>query len=260
MDALTRPIDVPGERQIRGGGTPESSWQAWPGLAALPDIGIDQLVPEGRRAVIVAPHPDDEILGTGGLIAELTRHQREALLIAVTDGTGSHPGSRIWPPERLARERPLETQSALAVLGAAGLPVRRLGLADGRLAGQEPELVCALARHLLPHDIVFTTWRLDGHPDHEACGRACATVAARTPATLVELPIWAWHWALPGDARLPWSRACRLPLPDRVADLKRQAVQAFKSQIEPDLTSREGCVLPPSALDRLLRPMEVFFR
>jgi len=35
----------------------------------IPLIEAKALVPEGSRAVVLAPHPDDEVLGTGGLLA-----------------------------------------------------------------------------------------------------------------------------------------------------------------------------------------------
>ena len=45
-------------------------------------------------------------------------------------------------------------------------------------------------------------WRHDGHPDHEAAGRAAATTRPhRRPAGGV--PIWLWHWAEPEHA--PWD-------------------------------------------------------
>ena len=52
----------------------------------MPEIAPDQVVPPGSRAVFIAPHPDDEVLGMGGLMAALARQSRELRLVAVTDG------------------------------------------------------------------------------------------------------------------------------------------------------------------------------
>ncbi|EPM97523.1 hypothetical protein A259_30857, partial [Pseudomonas syringae pv. actinidiae ICMP 19070] len=73
-------------------GTPLAAWNASARLRALPAITADLLVPPNCRAVIIAPHPDDEILGCGGLMSQLAQLQRNLLLISVTDGTASHPG------------------------------------------------------------------------------------------------------------------------------------------------------------------------
>ena len=78
------------ERRIEGCGTPDEEWQAWPGLAELPPVSARQLVPGSARAVVVAPHPDDEILACGGLLQLLAQQGSEVLLVAVTDGDASH--------------------------------------------------------------------------------------------------------------------------------------------------------------------------
>lgn len=91
---------------IVGQGTPLQHWQASSKMAELPHISVEQLVPDGHRAVIIAPHPDDEVLGCGGLMQGLAALGRPIQLISVTDGSASHPGSRRWPVERLSVVRP----------------------------------------------------------------------------------------------------------------------------------------------------------
>ncbi len=246
------------ERRIRGQGTTEAQWTGWPGLHRLEAITAAGLVPEGARALVVAPHPDDEVLSVGGLLAQLARLGLPVRVIAVTDGSASHPGSAEWPAERLVRERPGESRLALHRLGLDIEPVR-LGFPDGGLQGLEG----LLAERLLPlvgrTDVLFTTWRRDGHPDHEATGHACAFVAARSGARLVEVPVWAWHWAAPGDARLPWPRARRLALDADARRRKRSAVQAFASQLQPDASTGRGPILRATTVERAARPFEVVF-
>lgn len=101
------------------------------------------------------------------------------------------------------------------------------------------------------------TWRGDGHPDHEAVGRAAAAAAARTGAVLVEYPVWMWHWARPGDPAVPWSRARRISLTDRALESKSAAVQCFPSQTRP--TQDGYTVLPPTVVARALAVGEVVF-
>lgn len=251
-------MDTVSGRAIRGEGTPEAAWLAWPGLPALTPVAAHALVPEGGRAMIVAPHPDDEILAVGGLMAMLARDGTHTQVVAVTDGTASHRGSTLWPVERLARERPSESRLALQRLGIER-PILRLGLPDGELERVSDVLAGCLQRLLKRNDVVFTTWREDGHPDHEATGRACAVAAARCKARLVEVPVWAWHWATPGDTRLPWQRARRLDLDAEGAQRKRDAVQAFASQLEPDPSTGAGPILRASTVARAARPFEVLF-
>lgn len=246
------------ERRIEGHGTPDADWQSWPGLAALPPVTARQLVPGSARAVIVAPHPDDEILACGGLLQLLAQQGSEIVLVAVTDGDASHPGSSLWPKQRLSQARPQESAQAAGTLGIAPSWLR-LHLPDGGVAAREAHLGAMLQEILRPGDTVLTTWRYDGHPDHEACGRACAMAAPACGALLVEMPVWAWHWAAPGDDRIPWQRARRLPLPDAIVQRKRDALRCFASQLEADPSTGQPPILAPHAVQRLLHPYEVYF-
>ncbi|RZL63757.1 MAG: PIG-L family deacetylase [Variovorax sp.] len=246
------------DRAIEGHGTQESEWLGWGRLRTLPGVTADELVPPGGRAVVVAPHPDDEVLAVGGLLVQLASRGTPVAVIAVTDGTASHPESLTWPPERLVRERPRESRAALQHLGIAVEPVR-LGLPDGGLQLVRDLMVERLRPLLHTGDVVFTTWRQDGHPDHEATGSACALAVEAVGARLIEVPVWAWHWARPADARLPWHRAQRLALDAGAVRRKREAVQCFASQLRPDPSTGAAPILRPTTVQRASRPFEVFF-
>ena len=241
-----------------GEGTAEADWARCPRLGAVRSVALDHLVPPGRRAVIVAPHPDDEVLAVGGLVAQLSRAGRGAMLVAVTDGSASHPHSTHWTPERLAHRRTAETERALALLGFQGVTVR-LGFPDGELSAKVEPLHQQLTSLLSPDDVIFTTWRLDGHPDHEATGRACASAALQTGARLLEVPVWGWHWAAPADHRFPWHRACRLALDEDALRRKCEAVQTFESQLAGDRSTGQQPVLRRSTVERAARGYEVMF-
>lgn len=246
---------------IIGHGTSLQAWQDCPLLAQMPHIEVDCLVPAGARAVIVAPHPDDEILGSGGLLQYLIALGRPVLLIAVTDGTASHPGSRRWPVARLGTERPLESAEALRRLGADphDLSWLRVGLADSQVPAARGRLQAFLQTHLQADDVVFATWSEDGHCDHEAVGQASRAAAEAVGACCHELPIWAWHWAHPQDPRVPWQRARKISLSPAMLARKRHAALAFTSQLEGDAEAGLAPVLAPQVLERLLRPFEVVF-
>ncbi|SNQ50260.1 putative LmbE-like protein [Frankia canadensis] len=242
-------------RPFTDAGTPESVWQAWrPGWAEF------ELTSPPPRAVVVAPHPDDEVLGVGGLLLRLHGLGTELAVVAVTDGDASHPGSPTLSPERLARRRIAEQAAALAELGLGDVPVHRAGLGDGRVAGHEDVLADLVAPLLTPACWVLTTWREDRHPDHEATGRAVALAAGRVGARMIEYPVWTWHWARPRDPRVPWSRARSVALPDSVRQAKRRAVEHYRSQIAPlSDDPADAAVLGPEILARLLRPTETLF-
>jgi LmbE family N-acetylglucosaminyl deacetylase len=251
---------TPRDRAIAGQGTTDAQWRAWIGWASLQDATVDQLVPPSRRLVVVAPHPDDEVLAAGGLLAATARAGNEQLLVAVTDGKASHPGSLCWPAEKLGAQRRRETAAALRALGAGACAVVRLGLDDGGIAAATARLGDALAVVIRPGDVVVSPWRFDGHPDHEAVGQIVAMLARAGGIDHLEAPIWAWHWAVPGDHRMPWRQAVVVRLGPSLTGRKRAAVRCFTSQLEPDPSTGVSAILPPWAVARLLHPREVFFR
>lgn len=255
-------------RPIEGTGTAEARWQAWGRLADLPELSVAApgagaaIGLSGLRPLVVAPHPDDEILGAAGLLALAGGE-----VVAVTDGEASHPGSAVVDPHALGPVRRAETAAALGALGRPGTLVHRLGHPDNgidedRLAG---ELAALLSADRTPGAgseprWCVVTWREDGHPDHEVVGRAAVRACAETGARLVEYPIWMWHWAAPGDPDVPWDRAVRLPLPPSVQAAKRAAIAAFVSQVEAVGTAPgDAAILPPYVLARFDRDEEVFF-
>ena len=71
----------------------------------------------GRPFVVLSPHPDDETLGTGGLIAAARTAGQEVDVIVVTDGSGSHPRSKQYPSKRLVDLRYSEVHRAGLALG-----------------------------------------------------------------------------------------------------------------------------------------------
>jgi LmbE family N-acetylglucosaminyl deacetylase len=231
-------------------GTDEQEWLSWPAMRAWPPLELD---PPGPP-LVVAPHPDDEILGVAGLLTTLGA----ADLVAVTDGEASHPDSTVHTRAELAAIRRAETTEALDRLGLGGSRVHRLGQPDGDI-GLEA-VTDALIPLLAPGRWCLATWREDGHPDHELVGRAAALACEVTGARLLEYPIWTWHWARPGQPGVPWHRARIVDLTPRAIAAKAAAIAAFPSQIAPlGPAEADAAILPPHVLARFARPFEVVF-
>jgi len=259
MAVVTSPGSaVADDRHIHGQGTPELAWRRFDGLRTLAPLPLP-LASRPSRWVVVAPHPDDEVLGCGGLLALMARAGHEVVVVGVSDGEAAFPGSAVWTPTVLARRRRIERSQGLHRLG---LPDAALSLAlpDGAVARHEAALEARLRELLRDGDTLLATWRLDGHPDHEAAGRAAAVVAAERGCRLWEYPVWMWHWAAPDDARVPWGRMRRLELDGDACERKVRAIAAHTSQLAGVPSESREAVLPDWALARLLRPFEVFIQ
>ncbi len=236
------------------GGTPETVWAAagldLPALdlSACPDL------------VVVGAHPDDETLGFGAAMTMLAGAGVRVQVVSASDGGAAFPDSTPRQRHTLEQTRRAELHAAADELGVS-IPIS-LGLPDGEIARYERHLTDALIEVLAGRPAgtwCAATWRGDGHPDHEAVGRAAAHAADVTGAMLVEYPVWMWHWARPGDAAVPWPRAAAVPATSAAIARKTAAAAHFRSQFTPPEPGGEP-VLPAYVLPRLLTVGEVIFR
>jgi LmbE family N-acetylglucosaminyl deacetylase len=236
-------------------GTPESAWATSTALKDLPPLGDIR----ARRLVVVAPHPDDEVFGAAGLVQTMGAHHMEVVVVAVTDGEASHPQAVAEQGIDLRSVRRAESTLAFDRLGVHPAAVTRLGIPDGHVADHVDPLIARLSHLLLPDDVCVAPWWSDGHPDHDACGEAARVAARSVGARSLGYLVWAWHWAHPDQAHLPWADCRRLDFTRRMAARKRWATGAFHSQTRPlGADHNGGPLLPALLLRRFWRPYEVF--
>lgn len=237
-----------------GTGTAAEVWSADVRWADRQSLSLDGV----RRVVVVAAHPDDESLGAGGLLA--TAHERglEVDLVLLTAGELSHPASPTHSRAQLGRRRLQEAKDALGTV-APGAALTMVALGDGSVAGSEADVAARLVDLIGDGEgtLLAAPWRHDGHPDHDAAGRAAATAARRTDARLVEYPVWWWHWGTPDEA--PWEALRRLDLSDRARAQKDLAIAAHSSQVE-SISSAPGdeVLLQPGFLAHFHGSVEVY--
>jgi LmbE family N-acetylglucosaminyl deacetylase len=229
---------------------------------SLPFGTLDALAGPGGL-VVVAPHPDDESLGCGGLIAAARAEGRDVRLVVVSDGCGSHTHSALYPPERLRSLREDETRRAVTVLGMDPAHVTFLRLPDAHVPseGHEAEaaaLAVAEAARASSASAVFVTWRHDPHCDHKASAAIVGLARRHMPGVRIyEYPVWGW--TLPPETEVgPPPQGMRLDV-SAYAATKAEAVHAHASQTT-DLISDDptGFRLEPAMIERLCGPSERF--
>jgi LmbE family N-acetylglucosaminyl deacetylase len=139
-----------------------------------------------RDLLVVAPHPDDEVIGCGGLIQRVLDGGGAVTVVVMSDGVGSHPGSPTYPPHRLRAERRRESLSALAHLGVTNDRVHFMDLPDGGSDGWEcPDRLEQLLG--LPFDLVALPSPDDNHADHRASHAICRE---RVDADVLTYLVW----------------------------------------------------------------------
>jgi LmbE family N-acetylglucosaminyl deacetylase len=218
----------------------------------------------GGTCLILAPHPDDESLGCGGLIALCVAAGPAPLVAVLTDGAGSHPNSREFPPDRLRTERAREVRAAAACLGLPAHRVVMLGEPDTAAPHEGPRFAAVVTRlvSLIGAEAACTSilapWRHDPHCDHEAASLAAAAAADVTGIRHVAYPVWGWTLAedtpMPGPVSTGWRLNIASVLP-----AKRRAIAAHRTQYGGVITDDPtGFQLPPGLLSVFDTPFETF--
>lgn len=159
-----------------------------------------------RPAMVLAPHPDDETLGCGGLIAMKRDAGVPVTVVFMTDGSSSH--AQLIDRDVLAAQRRVEAAEACRILGVDDDAVVFLPFPDGALtaaAAAASDRVAELfassgaTQLILPH-------RHEPPADHAVvpaiADAALAAVRRRVQALM--FPVWMWdQW--------PWTNPLSAP-------------------------------------------------
>ncbi len=169
---------------------PEKAWPALRGALSVAGDGPLVGLPAFKRAMVFAPHPDDESIGPGGTIALLSAAGTAVTVVVLTDGSASR-GTGL-PAREVAARRRKETARSCARLGC-GAP-QFLGFPDHGLSERLAELAGAMAAVVgdAAPDVLVVPWFGDGHPDHRAVTSALSRMQ---PPGRVE--VWAYETWVP---------------------------------------------------------------
>jgi LmbE family N-acetylglucosaminyl deacetylase len=245
-------------------GTSAAEWAADDRLRLLAprsDEPIDRLIETVDELIVVAAHPDDESLGAGGLIATCATRGIRVRVFVVTDGAASHPESPTRTPSQIARDRAAEITEAVSYLDPRARVVR-LGFADGGTDRDRDQIRAELSHAIESADgpiVIAAPFRGDGHRDHRIVGELCAELAEKHGHSLLEYPIWLWHWAHPGETTVPYEDLVALPLGPAEIEAKARAIAAHATQVAA-LSGEPGDerVLRPELLEHFQHSTEFF--
>ena len=169
--------------------------------------------PAARRVVVIAPHPDDEIIGPGGALIRLLDRGTDVLVVYLTNGDNDPAAAKVRQDEanRVAGELGYRTLFL-------GFPVERIPL--------NAEAIRTFAEVVTKADpeALFLPFLLDDNDDH------------RRASEMLMVAIEGGHLSLNVDV---WSYQVYTPLPGNVivdiseqSQRKADAIRMFTSQMK----------------------------
>jgi LmbE family N-acetylglucosaminyl deacetylase len=194
------------------------------------------------KVLVVAPHPDDESLATGGLLQRIFAQKIPVRIVFATDGENNPWAQRYWekrwkigPDERTrwGRRRREEALDAIRTLGgppdcARFLHLPDLGTTDLLMRGA-PDLSVLIAEEIrdwAPTVALIPTLH-DAHPDHSALSIAYSIALD----ALGGLPIRTWEYLVHAPAVPLPSESVKLLLSSEEVECKRRAILCHATQV-----------------------------
>jgi LmbE family N-acetylglucosaminyl deacetylase len=192
-----------------------------------------RLITDGP-ALVVAPHPDDETFGCGGLIA-LKRERNVNVRVAfLTSGEGSlrsFPGVDLEAVGRIRRQQAIEMS---ADLGLNAKDLIWLGLPDQSIPRRSEQGFVEAVRILMNEmeriraREIYCPHPFDGLLDHEAASDITLEAVRQCglPVRLSYYVVWAWFNAPWGAKGLNLSKGWRLDIRN-VMEKKSRALSRY---------------------------------
>lgn len=181
--------------------------------------------------LVIAPHPDDEVLGAGGVIARLAAEGAEVNVVVVTRGRPPHFA------EALVDQVRGEAEAAHRILGVhrtyfLDLPAAALDTVAHRDIN---EALGGVFRSVEP-ERVFVPFPGDIHLDHQVVFQS-AMVASRPTAAAFPRAVYAYETLSETNWNAPYVTPPFVPTVyfdiTGHLDAKLEAMRAFASQLRP---------------------------
>lgn len=210
--------------------------------------------------VVISPHPDDETLCCGGVIAAAIERNHQVLVFIMTDGRYSHSyelGITSNPsPHELALIRKQEATDALRVLGVNDRNIYFLEFIDRTLHRNMKKAIQILSMNLRGRSKhiynFFYPHRQDNHPDHLSSSIIAESVIIklRINAHFFKYVVWAGNNnQFEGKISIPINKYL-IP--------KQQALAKYQSQLYPPVGSSRS-VLNSNMINWFTRTPDEFF-
>ena len=210
-----------------------------------------------ERTVIIAPHPDDEVIGCAGLIQSLVEKGIPPHVIIMTGGGGSHrfccniSGSLITNKRR---------KVAMDVAQNLNIPSNHMHFLDYpdehiSIEHSETEKLRELLAVLQPEVVLIPHWG-EGMPDHIQTAEIVKGLMKDTKVAVYEYCVWMWYYNV---WNLDYKNAYIVKMNTDIHKRKLSAIEQYITPLAPCGKPWSG-VLPKVFLKAARWDKELYFK
>ncbi|MBN2569181.1 MAG: PIG-L family deacetylase [Deltaproteobacteria bacterium] len=171
-----------------------------------------------KTVLVIAAHPDDEVLGCGGTIARLGREGWRVYIAILGEGITSRYDHPEHADKELLRQLHVRSQEVVGILGATD--VRLYNLPDNRFDTVPMLDIVKIVENMVENikpQIVYTHSGGDLNVDHAVTHRAVLTATRPMPSCLVK-DIYAFE--VPSSTEWAFSQFQPVFLPNMFVDIR----------------------------------------
>ena len=161
---------------------------------------LEEYLGKDGNILVIAPHPDDDVLGVGGTMAAAIHQGQGVFAVYITDGRGSPRRDPALSDDEMAALRKKEAKSALKVLGAVGgfFLEKRSGELTGEAQKETGEILFRILQRIRPQE-VFLPAPYERHLTHQRCTQLSIEALRKIPRlkpNLLGYSLWGSFWGV----------------------------------------------------------------
>jgi LmbE family N-acetylglucosaminyl deacetylase len=197
---------------------------------------------QSDKVLVIAPHPDDESLGTGGLLQRIFAQRIPVRIVFATNGENNPWAQRYWdriwqigPDERVqwGQRRRQEALNAICSLGgnpdcASFLNLPDLGITDLLMRGtRDLSLLFTEAIQEWEPTVALVPTMFDAHPDHSALSVAFSMALRSAGGSSIQT----WEYLVHKPQVPIPHKPVKLFLSTQEVECKRRAILCHETQV-----------------------------
>jgi len=186
------------------------------------------------RYLVIAPHPDDEVFGCGGLLHKLASQGKETHVIILTKGEALYENPAIGIPAVIAKRREMALNAA-EILGLKPNNYTFLDWGDDKFhetqnnETRKKELFSIIEK--LKPEVIFTT-HINESKDHVHATKLVSDTVRQYGLSVKIIYYCVWIFRDAFLKQLEWKKSYKLKLNKKERAIKNKAVDAYVNPVD----------------------------